>query len=188
MTTRRDVLRGAAAVASVAVLPPMPMVSTAVAAAPTAEPLLAFMVGTPGEFDGAFVRARNIKEAFEIWGEEQGHMAGSDECENCYDPQKPDAPCSCDPAYYALRMEQWDNLKGEPSGGDWLDAGLGYICDRCNYETFSGDGYNVNGDAICTDCMTLADWKVVDPEHYAEEVDQLLTDEYGPDIRFPEYW
>ena len=169
MTTRRELLKGVAAVASATLVPPLSAV-VAAPVAPPAEKLLAFMVGTPGEHDGAHIWARDLKEAFQIWGEQQGHTAGTDECEQCYDPENPDEGCTCDPTYYAKRFPRWDNLDHEATPADWLRAGQGYLCDRCGNEEGFGDGYVINGDAVCIDCMTLEDWKTEDPEHYAELV------------------
>lgn len=180
MTTRRDLLKGAAAVATVSAIPSLPAVAVSLSpAAPASEPLVAFMVGTPGEHDGAHIWARNLKEAFQIWGEQQGTMCGSDECERCFDRGEPERPCTCDPTYYAKRYPKWDNLDHEATPADWLKAGCGYMCDRCGNEEGFEDGYVIDGDAVCVDCMTLADWKTEDPEYYAEQIDELLTEEYG---------
>jgi len=179
MTTRRELLKGSAAVAAISVIPPIP-VSAVQSAQVAAEPLVAFMVGTPGEHDGAHIMARNLKEAFQIWGEERGTMCGTDECEQCFDRgDEPNRPCTCDPTYYAKRFPKWDNLGHEATPADWLKAGLGYICDRCSNEEGFGDGYVIDGEAVCVDCMTLADWKTQDPEYYAEQIEELLTEEYG---------
>jgi len=138
------------------------------------------MVGTPGKHDGAHIMARSLKEAFQIWGEERGTMCGTDECERCYERgDEPNKPCTCDPNYYAKRFPKWDNLGHEATPADWLTAGFGYICDRCGNEDGFGDGHVINGDAVCVDCMELADWKIADPDYYAEQIDELLTEEYG---------
>jgi hypothetical protein len=187
MTTRREFLAGGAAVLASAAVP-MSAVATAFSSAPASAPLMAFVVGTPGEFDGAYVRARDAAEALKIWGEQQGHYAGSDECELCLVPEDHDAPCRCSPKDFVTRAKEWDDFEGEPTSGDWLDAGFGSLCHRCNYETMAGDGYNIDGHAVCTDCMTLADWKTEDPDHYEELLDEILTDEYGPDLTRPEWW
>jgi hypothetical protein len=182
MTTRRELLKGAVAVvASAVVAPPLAIISAASeSVAPTAaDPLLAFMVGTPGEHDGMHVMARSLEDAFKIWGENQYHLAGTDECEQCFDKEHPDRGCTCDPTYYAKRFPKWDNLGHEATPADWLRAGHGYICDRCGNEGGFGDGYVVEGDAVCIDCMTLDDWKTEDPELYAELIDEMLTEEYG---------
>ncbi len=186
MTTRRDILKGSSAVAVIAAMPIAPAI--AAASAPPVAPLLSFVVGTPGEHDALFVRASSIQEAYQMWGEQQGHSAGSAGCEICFDGDHADAPCTCDPKEYVTRIKKWDALDDDPTPGQWLDAGFGHICNRCNYETMAGDGYNINGDAVCTDCMTLDDWQIEDPEYYAEQIDELLTDEYGPDLNHPEYW
>jgi hypothetical protein len=164
------------------------VVATAVPALPVAAvaepPLLAFVVGTPGEHDGLFVLARTAQEAFSEWRAERiGHTDG-EACAICEN-----LPCDCDINHYATRVKRWDGLKGEPTGGDWIDAGFGYICDRCNYEIGgSCDGHNVDGLAICEHCMTLDDYRKTDPETYAEMVEEIMTAEYGPDLRYPQWW
>lgn len=155
MLTRRTVLRG---VAAAAVAPSVSLVPAA--AMPTAaEPLLAFVVGTPGEYDGACVFARTAREAFEQWSSDQGTLEDDGSCERC-DSDK----CMCDHTYYAKRMKRWDTLDREPEPVDWMKAGMGYMCERCDNEQGFGDGYEVDGKAVCVDCMMLADWKNEDSE------------------------
>lgn len=179
MLTRRTILQG---VTAAAIAPSMSIVPS-VGAPVAAEPLLAFVVGTPGDFDGACVFARTAREAFEQWSLDQGTLEDDGSCERC-DSDK----CTCDHTYYATRMERWDNLGHDPTPADWMKAGMGYMCERCDNEQGFGDGYEIDGKAICVDCMELADWKLADPERYEEQVDELLTEEYGPDLRHPEWW
>lgn len=159
MLTRRTVLQGVAAAAAQPAVSLIP----AAAAAPVASPLVAFVVGTPGEYDGACVFATSAREAFRQWSHDQGTLDededGNEVCERC-----DGSPCTCDHAYYAKRMKPWDNLKDDPTPADWMKAGMGYICDRCHNEQGFGDGYEVNGDAVCVDCMALADYEHTDPE------------------------
>lgn len=64
-------------------------------------------------------------------------------------------------------MPAWDS-KQCVTNGDWIRAGMGTHCTRCGYETTQDGGYAIGDDAICEDCMTLADWDIVDPEWAAE--------------------
>lgn len=177
--TRRSFINGAVSVAAAASVPAAP----AVASSPQI-PMLAYFVGTPGEFDGQFVRAATPRDAFMQWNEYQGTFDDEDGCERCEEKD-----CTCDPSYYTQRIKAWDDIDGEPTNADMMRAGIGCICDRCSYEVFGGDGHILGDDVVvCVDCMDLADWAVADPEYHAELLDEILTDEYGPDLRFPEYW
>ena len=159
MISRRDVLIGAAAVAATANIP-----SISIAATSPAEAILpAWAVGTPGEFNWQHIVARTAEEA------ERRYRAEwcDDSCEG-----EEDAPCGeCDTCCLELdatRVPAWDGKK-DTTNADWLDVGMGTYCARCNYECFADSGAkNVNGEAVCEDCMRLADWDVVDPEYAAE--------------------
>lgn len=163
MLTRRLVLAAAAATAASAAIPAGAAI---VAPAPAATPLLpAWIVGTEGEFDYQMVRAATQAEALAIRVTEvSGHKTCTCDtgeagvCDYCY----------YDGHFDAIRVEDFDTL-AEPTGGDWIRAGYGYHCSRCGYETFPETGGIALGDeAICEECMTLADWDIVDPQRAAE--------------------
>jgi hypothetical protein len=164
---RRDFLKGAAAVPIVASIP-----AAAVAAIVTEVPLSkAWMVGTPGEYDWQAVWADTVGEARRIYGEERGTYTDGlcDDCES--------ADCVCE--HLSVRREpRWDG-RGAVSSGDWIDVGYGAFCERCGNETGADDAYSIGGDAVCCDCMELADWKIADPERYAEMLEEELIEEYG---------
>lgn len=195
--TRREFLVGASAVvAAGSVGIPTGGAPIAAAESTAAPTLMAYVVGTPGEHDGQAIWAANARDAFEQWAHDRGSLDHDGICEYCDNWERNaegDAvltrPCSCDEKYYTTRIKAWDGLSDQHlSTGDWIDAGFGSFCERCGNETSSDDAYNREGDAICNDCMTLADWKVVDLERYQELLDEALTAEYGPDLRYPEYW
>lgn len=156
--SRREVLLGTAAAVAATALPTMPAI-----AAPSPEILPAWVVGTPGEFNWQHIVARTAEEAERIFRAEWC----DDSCEG-----EEDAPCGeCDFCTLDVdheRKPMWDG-KSDVTPGDWLRSGTGHICSRCSYETFPQEGgHGVGDEAVCADCMTLADWDVVDPEHAAE--------------------
>lgn len=159
---RREFICAAVATGAAAVIPAVPAIATA------ADQLLkpAWAVGTSGEFDWQCFRADTAEEAIRLAAEE--YVGGG--C-LCHELKEPDSSCEyCERVarYDADRVPVWD--AADPvSGADWLAAGMGTYCSRCSYETFSETGGRaVNNEAVCEDCMTLADWDIVDPERAAE--------------------
>lgn len=163
-TSRRNflALSGAAIAASVV---PFTAAAAPVAAVVKA-PLPTWIVGTPGEWDHEIIRAATREAAI---------CFRAEECDADEDDEPPEGGfcecCACTDAagYEATRVPQWD---GRPvkaiSSGDWLDVEFCANCERCGYETDHEYGHSVSGKAICEDCMTLADWDIVDPERAAE--------------------
>jgi hypothetical protein len=159
--SRREVLIGAAAVAAAANIPALPTM-----AAP-AEIMPAWVVGSEGEFNWQHIVARTEREARRFFAQEVGdyeedcdHAAYQDYC-GC---------CEAIAQYDAERKPMWDG-KGynEITPGDWLRSGTGHVCSRCSYETFPQEGgHGVGDEAVCEECMELADWDIVDPAHAAE--------------------
>ncbi len=164
--SRRELLVGAAAVAAVANIPPLPAIAA------RAEILPAWVVGTPGEFDWQHMVGRTAEEAIHNFVCEQ---VGGDGCEE----GSPD-DCDCEWCFTigsleAERKPMWDG-KQSVTPGDWIRSGTGHICSRCSYETFPQEGgYGVGDEAVCEECMTLADWDIVDPERATElRADRLI--------------
>ncbi|WCS27282.1 hypothetical protein LOK46_10820 [Methylobacterium sp. NMS14P] len=174
--SRRAFLASAGAVAAVAGLPAGASVPVAPIAKAVKPPLPTWIVGTPGEWDHEIIRAATREAAVllrcdECEGEDDEDFAGPDGCE-C-------EPCLARGNYEATRVTQWDGRPEASIGsGDWLDIGSEAICSRCDYETAKEMcGHNVAGKAVCEDCMTLADWDIVDPEHAAELRAEMAEDE-----------
>jgi hypothetical protein len=158
---RRELLIGAAALAASASFPVLPSI-----AAP-AEIIPAWVVGSEGEFNWQHIIAKTEREACRFFAQECGDY--EDECDHDSYQEGCDCCKSID-AYDAERKPMWD---GKPydsvSPGDWLRSGTGHVCSRCGYETFPEEGgHGVGDEAVCEECMTLADWDVVDPERAAE--------------------
>ena len=87
-------------------------------------------------------------------------------------------PCGCDLA--AQRVPAWDDKTVIAGDTDWWEAGFGAYCSRCSYETHPDNGGELIHDQIvCQDCLTLADYKVCSPDHYAELIEDLMCEEYG---------
>ena len=166
--SRRALLLGTSAVAVAAALPAVP-VAPAVAKA-AKPPLPTWIVGTPGEWDHEVIRAATREAAIAFRAEGCEFEEDPDEEEGLGGPNCACEDCTARAGYEATRVPQWD---GRPiqsiGGGDWLDIGNETICSRCDYETAKENGgHNVGGKAVCEDCMTLADWDIVDPERAAE--------------------
>lgn len=161
--SRREALTLGAAAVAVATVPNIPFAAAPTVAAPR---LPVWLVGTDGEFNWGSFRAGTEEAAKALWAEEQ---CGLDTCETG------DSSGDCDCEYCgtlanadAQRMAKLDD-KDKITPADWLTVGMGHICSRCSYETFREEGGHAVGDeAVCEDCMTLADWDIVDPERAAE--------------------
>lgn len=166
--SRRALLLGTSAVAVAAALP---AAQIAPAAAKVAKPPLpTWIVGTPGEWDHEVIRAATREAAIAFRAEGCEFEDDPDEEEGLGGPNCVCEDCTARGGYEATRVPQWD---GRPvnsiGGGDWLDIGNEAICSRCDYETAKeSGGHNIGGKAVCEDCMTLADWDIVDPERAAE--------------------
>jgi len=173
---RRQFLIGAAAGAA------LPLVPTAVAAAPVAPPVLhpVWAIGTESGRDWQLLRAPTLRDAMLEWMDERGS------CEGCT-PED----CECYGAPEGHRVKALDD-KLETTGRNEAHRIAGWMgtCERCNWDECDPSDYYVlpDDELVCHECMTLADWKTEDPAYYAELCDELLTEEYGPDLRFPEYW
>ena len=148
--SRRQFLTTASAIAIAAALP-LPSAVAAPLPAPSATPMWA--VGSPGEFNWQPIAADTIEEAIRIFAEDHDYLEEDGSFTAELDGQ---------------RCKSWDGI-GKPGPADWLREGLGTYCSRCDYETFLDSGGRVVGaEAVCEDCMTIADWRIVDPEYAAE--------------------
>lgn len=168
--SRRGFLLGTSAVAVAAALPGVPAAPAVAKVA--AAPLPTWIVGTPGEWDHEVIRAATREAAIAFRAE-----ACDFEDDPDADPNNGDGGPSCEcyactdrSGYEATRVAAWDGRpKGSITDCDWLEAGFDARCDRCDdVATQEDNGRNVSGKAICGDCMTLADWDIVDPEYAAE--------------------
>lgn len=155
--SRREVLIGAAAIATVANIPNLPALTTPAAA----EVLPAWVVGSEGEYNWQHIIARTEREALRLFAEDCG-----DYDEDCEHPEYQDG-CDCCEAIFqntAERKPMWDG-RSKVSPGDWIRSGTGHICSRCSHETSPDEGaHGVGDEAVCEECMELADWDIVDPE------------------------
>lgn len=164
--TRRQALAMGIGAAVVAAVPASVAAAIPVAEAPASD-LLAWAVGTPGEFDWQFIRARTADEAIRSFACE---TVGGDGCED--ENADPDGCGDCEWCFAmgadAERKPMWDDLE-QTTNADWIRAGMGSLCSRCSYETFPDTGAEiVKEEVVCEECMTLTDWDIVDPERAAE--------------------
>lgn len=157
--SRRSVLLGSAAFVAAASLPAIVPI---VEASTPAEVIPAWVVGSEGEFDWQHIVAKTQREALRIFAADN---SGNYEEECTHEDYHEGCDC-CEAigSYEAQRVTKWDGL-AYTTPGDWLRANLGHICSRCSYETCrENDGHAIGQEAVCSDCMTLADWDIVDPE------------------------
>jgi hypothetical protein len=173
--SRREALAFGAATIAASAIPAAAI--PAVEAVPSA-PALAWSVGTPGEFDWQAIFAKTEDEARRMWVED---YAGLSCCEVEGQPDE----CDCDFCIHfhsaeVTRVKKWDG-KTEVTPAEWLIAGMGHICSRCEEETaIEFGGHPVGKEAVCEDCMTLGDWDIVNPKR-AAEIRADLADEIGAD-------
>lgn len=157
--TRREALALAAGALVAAKIPPI-----AVAAAEPVAPPVAWAVGTAGDFDWRRIVAKTADEARRAFAAEW--------CDDCEDGEPPDCDCEYCYKFASVEVERkpmWDG-KNDLTSGDWLRGGLGTYCSHCKYETYPNDsGYAVGDRAVCSECMTLEDWDVIDPA-YADQL------------------
>jgi hypothetical protein len=161
MLTRRFVVAAAAASAATAAVP-------AGAAAPPpapAPPLPAWIVGTDGDFNFQIVRAATRHDAILTLAQDETGLRACSCSETLHERRCAFCHFASRDAY---RAEHFDAI-ATPSAADWIRAGFGHCCSRCDIETFAEEGgHAVGEEAVCEDCMTLADWDLVDPERAAE--------------------
>jgi len=171
MLSRRAFLFSASATALAAAMPASLSVAAPVAAGvdlSTKPDLLAFAVGTPGEFDWQAIHARTAEDAFREWAFSRW---GDDEDAPEFDPE------------FVMRVEKWDTLESiRPA--DWLAVDLGHCCERCGYETHHDAGARiVAGEVVCEECLTLADRVAIDPDDVVEDLANRIADEGEADVR-----
>ncbi|KQP31411.1 hypothetical protein [Methylobacterium sp. Leaf100] len=166
-TNRRQFIALGGAAAAALALPPAPAATALPIGTITPKPPMpTWIVGTPGESDHEVIRAMTREAAIRFRAED---------CDDD-DEDRPEGQtcechaCSASGGYEATRVEQWDGRRRDSiTDSDWLDAGFDANCARCgDVANREDDGRNVNGKAICGDCMKLADWEIVDPEIAAE--------------------
>lgn len=191
MTTRRDFLAGASAVAAASVLP-LPMSATVVApsAAPVAPPMLAWAFDiSHGDYRSTVIaptkaeaHAAMINEYFECDLDERCPRRVHDSEDEC---TMEDCGCTDSGMSSVEREPSLDAAaaRGSIEIDDYHRAGWGYVCDRCGGEPVGGDWEVVDGVPVCNDCMTLDEWRVVNPKYAAEmeeeaRLDALTDEEY----------
>lgn len=165
MLSRRTFLVSASAAAVGAALPPAMIQPAAAAAVSAPSPLLAFAVGTPGEYDWHSIFARSAEDAFKAWAWDRGV------CEEGEDPP-------FDPEY-VQRVPIWDDLpESEITPALWFAADMGHMCERCNYETHPDMGGRVVSDeVVCEECLEFGDYLLVDREQALDGlIDYILNE------------
>lgn len=156
--SRRTLLTGAAAAAVAPMVPALPAAADVtvfgmdMAAGPSASTWTMWAVGSdPESFDWRPIAADSDVAAFRTW---LGLTRN--------DP----ADLPADLSERVTRVEIWDGLG--PEGvrpGDWIDAGMGHVCFRCDCECWADSGArNLDGEVVCEECVTIADLAAHDEE------------------------
>lgn len=160
--SRRSFLSAAAGAIAAPIIPDIrgPSDITVIGVDMAREPSKQIMwaVGTPDAYDWQPIAAATREEAFREYlfthgiTEADNIVPSIDEC--------------------VQRVEIWDDLG--PDGvkpGDWIDAGLGHVCFRCDSECWGPDGAkNLDGEVVCQECLTIADLAYYAPEEAIEQL------------------
>ncbi|PWJ81570.1 hypothetical protein C7441_110102 [Pseudaminobacter salicylatoxidans] len=164
---RRNLLLGASSVAAGALLPSLPLPIPAAAETPS---LLAYVVGTPGEYDWQTFFARSAEEAFAEWVADQGY---DEEYDPTFDPD------------FVTRVPIWDGRNPNSiCPADWFEANLGHCCERCGCETHPDcGGQVVEGEVVCEECLTLADRVEINPNDVVEDLGNRIACDGADKVR-----
>ena len=153
---------------------PVGPVALAEAAPVVARPMLAWAFDVRhGDYRSTVIAATR-KEAHALMIAE--HFDEVDE--NCprNDPDSEDEctieECGCVDSGMST-VEREPNLdeaaaRGDITIEDFHEAGWGYVCDRCGGEPRGWDWHPVGGAPVCDDCITIEEWRVINPKHAAE--------------------
>lgn len=163
--SRRSFLLGTSAALLVPTFPFAPAMATPVAARPA---LLAYAVGTPGEYDWQAIFARSPEDAFQEW---VWSYHGDDDDAPKFDPD------------FVYRVSAWDG-KASISPADWLNADMGHCCERCSYETDSDSGGRVvAGEVVCEECLTIGDRCECDPDDVVEDLADRIASKGEEEVK-----
>ncbi len=188
MRTRRDILRGGAATAAATLLPAVPVGAVAIAeaapvAAPAAPPMYAWAFDIRHGDYRATVIAPDAPSAHAQMIDEYYDCDLADDCPrriygNTDECEVEDCNCGDSGMGKVERDKHLDAAaaRGEITVEDYHAAGWGYVCNRCGGEPMSGDWEPVAGDPVCRDCITLDEWKQINPEYAAELEEDALID------------
>lgn len=152
--SRRAFLFGSTAVVAVSVLPayaspdiylkpptPNPLILT------PKPPRVAYFVGTPGDMNGEFIRARSPRDAWEIW------CANNDVFDEDNELEEQIQPFDAESVH---RVEAWDDKK-HVYDSDLFAAGFSTLCSKCGYERNQDDGQSTTlGPMVfCFSCVPV---------------------------------
>lgn len=134
--SRRAFLFGSTAVVAVAALPAIPKAAPQPLWGPETlnfvpkPPRVAYFVGTPGDMNGEYIRARSPRDAWEIWCTNNDVFDEDSELEEQIPPFDAES---------VHRVEAWDGKK-HVYDADLLAAGFSTVCSKCGYERHQDDG------------------------------------------------
>ena len=184
MTTRREFLASAGAAAAASVLPlPAAAAYVAPVAAPVAPPMLAWAFDIRGGDYRATVIAATPEEAHAAMIAEHFDCDLHDDCPSRVygnDAECELEDCCCqdvgmDKVYREPNLDAAAQ-RGSIEIEDYAKAGWGYVCDRCGGEPGGGDWQPIGGVAVCDDCITIEEWRAINPKYAAEREEQARLD------------
>jgi hypothetical protein len=181
---RRQLMIGAAVSAVAATVP----VSAAVAT--PAPPLLGWAVGQEDKLNWKLIFAESRTEAIREWATLE---YGSECCEDCgrnfvtgaIDPEHDDEDCTCRCfELHVNREKHLDKYAGAEKVPESAKYAAGWVmeCDRCGYGHDSAfpaydHGRMLDDDTyVCDECITLDEWKAIDPEYHAELIEDAAAE------------
>lgn len=186
MTTRRDIIKSVLAGAASMAMPSAGAIANfAPPLEATTPKLVGWSVGSEGSMNWYPIFAETEEAAIAEWVD----IAGV--CSDCprSTPGSTDV-CECYPDITADRSRAFDEYattcEPVPDVAKHRAGWCNIDCSRCGHtsdETVSYDvAEDVDGQVVCHDCMTIADWRIVDPSHADELLSEELDREYGPEI------
>lgn len=204
MQTRRDVLKGGAALVAATAVPAEAMPALPAVDPAAAVPLdVGWMVGQEDRHNWERIYAPSKDDAIREWATMHhggecceycgrsfvtGEMPG-DADESALDRAIDD---DCDECtgfpIRADRVKLIDPYEGQnvPDRVKWRLGWWVPDCSRCDWQPdpdcngeASDYGWLMGEHFVCEDCVTLADLEAHYPDEYADRLDELLTDEYG---------
>lgn len=192
MVSRRDVLKGGAAVA-VSAMPVAQVIPVPSSPAP-ATPMLAWSFDIRhGDYRDTVIAATKA-EAHAAMIADHYDCELHDECPR----RMPDSEAECTHedcecgdlgVSEVSREPRLDKAaaRGQITIDDYCSAGWGYVCHRCGGEPLGGDWEAVGGEAACHDCMTIEEWRTINPAYAAEleegaRIDAMTDEQYEREI------
>ena len=157
---RRGFLRNSVSFVAVVTVP-APVLAVGSKLPSVAAPVMkSFAVGTDGEWDWQHIVAESSEVARRFFAYENGEEC---ECGKYFDDG-----CTCEASMVSSeRIAAWDGIEDKRlTRADWVQAGFGANCNRCDWETDSSDIHLIGErrEIVCNDCLDADERKLIFPE------------------------